>query len=278
MQLFLFIFTICLTKSSLILTAPCEINDETGLSSARVEFDENTQPGSVIFNLPFDGTSSEIEEIRMKSNELEDDVLNKYFKLKFKNLVLNSHYDLSEIEMDFIEILLTCVPKTGNLSQPDSVGDAKNFMTKNSFLLYITINDVNDKTPEFFDTPYSFSLRELTPVGSIVYQNIRAIDRDVSNRPNSQITFSIEKGPFSDYFEFPLTTKSDIAVTKPIQYDVFSKCNLTIKATDHGQPQLSSLVTIEIEIIDIDDKDPVFTSSFYKGFVARNSPVVSDHH
>jgi hypothetical protein len=244
------------------------------MKSARVEFDENAKVGSVIYSLPFDGTPSEIEEIRIKSNELDDDQLNKYFKLKFKNLVLNSHYDLSEIEMDFIEILLTCVPKSANSSNDTSSNDDASYnenLSKNTFLLYVTINDVNDKTPEFQETPYFFSVKELTPIGTIVFQDIKAIDRDVPNRPNSQISFSIEKGPYSDYFEFPLTTKSDIAITKLVQYDVFSKCNLTIRATDHGHPQLSSLVTIEIDIIDIDDKDPVFSSNFYKGYIARNS-------
>lgn len=52
----------------------------------------------------------------------------------------------------------------------------------------------------------------------------------MANRPNSQISFSIERGPFSDYFEFPLTTKSEIAVSKLIHYDLFSKYNLTIIA------------------------------------------------
>ncbi len=189
--------------------------------------------------------------------------------------MLNAHYDLSEIDMDFIEILLTCVPKSANSSNGSTTGgeesSSSDNLSKNTFLLYVTINDVNDKTPEFLDTPYYFSVKELTPIGTTVFQDIRAIDRDVANRPNSQISFSIEKGPFSDYFEFPLTTRSDIAITKLVQYDVFSKCNLTIRATDHGQPQLSSLVTIEIDIIDIDDKDPIFSSSFYKAHIARNS-------
>ncbi len=71
---------------------------------------------------------------------------------------------------------------------------------------------------------------KLSPIGTIVFQSIKAIDRDLPNKPNSQISFSIEEGPCSEYFEFPLTTKSDLAIAKLIQYDMFSKCNLTIKA------------------------------------------------
>lgn len=56
------------------------------------------------------------------------------------------------------------------------------------------------------------------------------MDRDMPNRPNSQISFSIAPGPFSDYFELPLTTKSDIAMARLVHYDTFSSCNLTIIA------------------------------------------------
>jgi hypothetical protein len=72
--------------------------------------------------------------------------------------------------------------------------------------------------------------KKLTPVGTIVFQDIVTIDRDMPNKPNSQISFSIEKGPYSDFFELPLTTKSEIAIAKLIQYDLFKSCNLTIKA------------------------------------------------
>jgi hypothetical protein len=44
---------------------------------------------------------------------------------------------------------------------------------------------------------------------------------------------------------------------------------------DHGTPQLSSLTTIQIFVSDIDDKDPLFSKSFYTGFVKRNSLPVS---
>lgn len=73
-------------------------------------------------------------------------------------------------------------------------------------------------------------LLKLTPIGTIVYQSIVAMDRDMPNRPNSQISFSIAPGPFSGYFELPLTTKSDIAIARLVHYDTFSSCNLTIIA------------------------------------------------
>jgi hypothetical protein len=189
------------------------------MKSARIEFDEDARENTTLFNLPFEGSSDEIDEITFRSNDLDEFKLNEYFKLDFKNLLLKSHYDLDTIQLDLIELVFTCTVKS-NVTNYSSL--------KNTFLLYITINDVNDKVPEFLDTPYKFKIKELTPIGTIVYQNIKAIDRDLPNKPNSQISFSILKGPYSDYFEFPLTTLSDISVSKLIHYDVFSKCSLTI--------------------------------------------------
>ena len=186
------------------------------MNSARIEFDENAPTGTLLFTLPFQGEQIEIDEIKFKSNDLNQTKLNDFFEIKFKNLMLKTTYDLDVIQLDLIEILFTCSSKVSNI--------------QNTFLLYMTINDINDNVPEFIGTPYSFSIKELIPVGTVVYQQIKAIDRDLPDKPNSQISFSIVKGPYSDYFEFPLTTKSELATSKLIQYDLFSKCNLTIRA------------------------------------------------
>ena len=198
------------------LKVPCEIIDDFNMNSARIEFDENAPTNTRLFTLPFQGEPSEIDEITFKSNDLNQSKLNSYFEIKSKTLLLKAHYDLDVIQLDLIEILFTCSSKVSNV--------------ENTFLLYVTINDVNDKAPEFIGVPYAFSIKELVPVGTTVFQNIKAIDRDLPDKPNSQISFSIIKGPCSEYFEFPLTTKSDLATSKLIQYDLFSKCNLTIKA------------------------------------------------
>lgn len=108
-----------------------------------------------------------------------------------------------------------------------------------------------------------------------MYKDIKAIDKDLPNKPNSQISFSIEEGECSDYFEFPLTTKSDLAVRKLIKFDDFNKCRLLIKVEDHGYPQLSSETAVEINIVDIDDKDPLFSSNLYSGSIRRNSLPVN---
>jgi|LakMenEpi03Aug12_release.lakeMendotaPanAssembly.Ray.scaffolds.fasta_scaffold3694330_1 hypothetical protein len=44
---------------------------------------------------------------------------------------------------------------------------------------------------------------------------------------------------------------------------------------DHGLPPKSALAYVEIDIIDTDDKEPIFTKTVYNGFISHNSPLVS---
>ena len=96
----------------------------------------------------------------MHSSELNDTQLNEYFQIvKFNKLKLKSHYDL-ETNSDFLEIVFSCESKP--------IGKQKQVF-RNTFLLYVTINDVNDKTPQFLDTPYKFTLKE---VGKLFFKKI----------------------------------------------------------------------------------------------------------
>jgi hypothetical protein len=210
------------------------------MKASNIEFDESAMPNTKLFSLPFDGASNQID-VRFKSNELNDTMINTYFRLDFKNFLLKTSYNLDEIQIDLIELVFICTATSSSTKSP---------LVSNTFLLYITINDVNNKVPEFIGQPFTFSIKEvllfiwlfrlenflniffqkLTQTGTIAYQNIKAIDRDLPNKPNSQISFSIVNGSCSDYFEFPLTTKSDLAIKKVIHYEIFNECSLIIKA------------------------------------------------
>lgn len=49
----------------------------------------------------------------------------------------------------------------------------------------ISIVDVNDNPPEFLGRPYSFSVFEDVKVGTVIYNNITVVDKDMG--PNSDI-------------------------------------------------------------------------------------------
>lgn len=104
--------------------------------------------------MPFEGDDeTELESITFVSNELLKPTLDEYFELNKKNLMLKKPYDLSTIESDFIELVFTCT------SKPSQSGEVERFT--NTFPLYITVNDINDKAPQFIGQPYQFSLKEV---------------------------------------------------------------------------------------------------------------------
>lgn len=128
---------------------PCEIKDEYGSRSAHIEFDENAAANTYLFTVPFEGdVGQELEEITFAgSNEIPSSRVNEYFRLDNKNLMLRKSYDLGAVESDFVELVFTCRSKSETYT--------------NTFPLYITINDVNDKAPEFVGQPYQFSIKEV---------------------------------------------------------------------------------------------------------------------
>ena len=119
------------------------------MQSSRIEFDESATANTVLYELPFDVCSpSEINDIKFKSNELNETSLSQYFEIiELKKFALKSSYDLDQLETDLIELVFTCTAAGGQIS--------------NTFLLYVTINDVNDNRPQFVGTPYQFQIKEV---------------------------------------------------------------------------------------------------------------------
>ena len=132
---------------------PCDVKPGAMKSNA-IEFNEDTKANSLLFTLPFIGSTDQIQ-LSFRSNELNETQINRYFELQANSLMLKSNYDLDELKIDLIELVFICtVPAKANKS-------SGNRPRSNRFLLYITINDVNNKVPQFVGEPYALSLKEV---------------------------------------------------------------------------------------------------------------------
>lgn len=156
---------LCLIAMGLtfISAEPCDIKSGS-MKSNHIEFDENTSANSLLFTLPFVGnTTSDQIELSFRSHELNASQMNKYFELVGTNFMLKSSYDLDKIRIDLIELVFICtvvVPSTSNAGT-SGLKTKLQRPRSNRFLLYITINDVNNKVPEFIGEPYTLSLQEV---------------------------------------------------------------------------------------------------------------------
>lgn len=125
----------------------------------------------------------------------------------------------------------------------------------------INVTDVNDCAPDIVDPQEDVvSIREEQPIGTEVVR-IRAIDRD--NGYNATITYSILKGRDSDGYDlFSIDPTSGLIVTKAaLDHEERSIYRLAVSATDNGIPSKQTIRFLRVEVLDLNDNRPTFTSS-----------------
>lgn len=146
----------------------------------------------------------------------------------------------------------------------------------------IPIRDWNDNSPIFIGRPYSTSISEATPVESIieVSPNIMVTDRDEGL--NSEVRLSCLPDHDSDICEtFNVETDriSDgnftaiITLLKPLDYETRSSYVLTLLAEDGSITNpLTSMASISMNIVDVQDQAPVFINAPYSATIQENVP------
>lgn len=125
----------------------------------------------------------------------------------------------------------------------------------------ITVLDVNDNAPEIVDPQEDVvSVREEQPPGTEVVR-IKAIDID--NGYNASVTYSILKGKDSDgEGVFTIDSKTGIIRTRMIlDHEEKTIYRLAVVATDSGKPPKQSVRMLRVEVLDLNDNRPTFTSS-----------------
>ena len=129
------------------------------------------------------------------------------------------------------------------------------------------MEDVNDNHPVFSVDNPSINVDEGSSIGFVFY-TCSATDRDTG--PNSRISYSItnSSGPFKiDSKTGKMSTNGTLDYESIQSYDVF------IKAEDHGEPKLFSIVKMSIGIRDENDNPPLFQNSSYLLTIKEDAPL-----
>ncbi|XP_074596173.1 cadherin 99C isoform X2 [Brevipalpus obovatus] len=228
-------------------------------------FDQKTIPEE----LPIRGDESEI------SLQLISET-HKYFDLKGKRLILNKPIDRDKDGLTSIYSQISCTEKKTGV--------------KKSIPVLVKVIDINDNPPVFQKESYSVNVSETTPVGSIIFRELNAIDIDSGN--NGLVEYHIvpingDPRDGYNYFEIKMPHQGHISVRKPLDYEHISQMYLQVVASDTGSSnsdRLSSNTTITINILDGDDQNPWFeyrncsrikgrcTKPEYKGAILSDSP------
>ncbi|KAJ7405115.1 Protocadherin Fat 3 [Willisornis vidua] len=133
--------------------------------------------------------------------------------------------------------------------------------------LIVSVLDINDNPPVFEHREYSASVSEDILVGTEVLQ-IYAASRDIE--ANAEITYSIVSGNEHGKFSIDSTTGA-IFVIESLDYESSHEYYLTVEATDGGTPSLSDVVTVNINVTDINDNTPVFSQDTYTAVISEDA-------
>uniref|UniRef100_A0A8C1G7A7 FAT atypical cadherin 1a n=1 Tax=Cyprinus carpio TaxID=7962 RepID=A0A8C1G7A7_CYPCA len=133
----------------------------------------------------------------------------------------------------------------------------------------ITVEDVNDNAPQFTSDPYTFTVFENTEINTPV---ARLYASDLDTGSNAEVLYSLldsADGVFSIDEETGV-----VRLDHPLDRELQSLYTLRARVTDRGSPRrLSSLTTVSVSILDINDNPPVFERREYTATIAEDIPV-----
>lgn len=135
----------------------------------------------------------------------------------------------------------------------------------------ILISDLNDNAPKFSSQTYSVSLLEDAEVGTLVTK-MHATDVDIGL--NRKINYSFIDS-HKEHFKI-IADSGIITLAKPLDREEKEMYNLTVQAVDQGIPKMFSTAFLIVNVQDINDNPPEFTSKYYVGSITEQSPVGSE--
>ncbi|KAJ8918141.1 hypothetical protein NQ315_011598 [Exocentrus adspersus] len=142
---------------------------------------------------------------------------------------------------------------------------------RNYARVQIIVHDHNDHSPHFSDKILVGKVFESATVGSAVLKAF-AVDHDKGE--NARITYSIISGNVGNVF----TIDPDlgiISVARDLDLTTISEYTLHVRATDHGQPALSSTIPAHIMLTMADNSPPRFNSEEIAAEIYEDQPLGS---
>uniref|UniRef100_A0A3B4ZNS3 Cadherin domain-containing protein n=1 Tax=Stegastes partitus TaxID=144197 RepID=A0A3B4ZNS3_9TELE len=130
----------------------------------------------------------------------------------------------------------------------------------------ITIVDLNDNSPEIEVTSFSSAIPEDAKSGTTVALiSVNDNDSGVNGKVICYIIpFKLDTN-YKNYYS--------LLVDGPLDRESISNYNVTIVATDKGNPPLSSTSVVPIQVSDVNDNAPLFPEAMINVYVNENSPV-----
>ncbi|KAL6090118.1 hypothetical protein STEG23_000871, partial [Scotinomys teguina] len=137
----------------------------------------------------------------------------------------------------------------------DAVDRSTGRVVDESLIFNIRIRDVNDHAPQFPEKEFNISVKESQAAGQPIFQ-LLTVDLDQENTPNSQVLYFLVS-------QTPLLRESGFRIDL-ISGETAPRFTLIIRATDCGEPSLSSTATIHVSVEESNNHMPTFMEDHYK--------------
>ncbi|XP_027864167.1 protocadherin alpha-2-like isoform X7 [Xiphophorus couchianus] len=137
--------------------------------------------------------------------------------------------------------------------------------------LLINVIDVNDNAPEISVTSLMTPVREDAQLGTIVAL-VTVSDKDGGNNGVTKCNI-IGSGPFK--LKSNYNNDYSLVVDGQLDRENISAHNVTVTATDEGNPPLSCISVITVQVADVNDNKPHFVEPVVYIYVKENRPLNS---
>ncbi|XP_049331035.1 protocadherin gamma-A11-like [Astyanax mexicanus] len=160
----------------------------------------------------------------------------------FYSLVTKEHIDKESLPLYNIEITAT------------DLGTPPLSSTK---MINVELVDINDNSPVFIQSPYTFYITENNKPGGSVF-SVSAVDADEGD--NARVSYSIDRlNSDQSVISFLNINEANgtVMALKSFNFESMKTFQFHVLATDSGTPPLSSNVTVNVFILDQNDNVPV---------------------
>ncbi|XP_052011301.1 protocadherin gamma-A10 isoform X13 [Apodemus sylvaticus] len=132
----------------------------------------------------------------------------------------------------------------------------------------VTVEDVNDNHPEVTITSLFSPVTEDSPVGTVIaLLNVH----DLDSGQNGEVTCSISGNlPFK--LEKSIDSYYRLVTQRALDREQVPSYNITVTATDGGNPPLSTKADFTLQVADINDNAPTFSHPSYFTYIPENNP------
>ena len=138
----------------------------------------------------------------------------------------------------------------------------------------ITVNEINDNYPQFDEDSYEASIPEdAEPMTEIIQVFATDIDSDLNAKIQYSLDFGGDMEAAGNFFIDEETGQINLTLNNTVDYEKRHSYFIYVIATDQGSPSLSTNVSLNISIEDINDNAPLFSQDLYNGSIMENVPA-----